>query len=119
MSACREGVWGVSGVAPGQPVHRGGQLEIEPRESSGVVRRELHRDPVPGVRPVRVVVHLLGGESGAGHEAEGLGEVGEPEFAPELAGGEQPAGEGREARVDLGVGEAGGRFMRTILAPSD
>ena len=57
----------------------------------GVVAEQVDHHRVPDVRPVRVVVGLLGQQRHPGHEAEGFGEVAEAQLTMELAVHDGPA----------------------------
>src|ERR1039458_4087553 len=86
----------------GEAIHFRREAEVQLRETAGVVGTEIHRDAVPRVRPVRMVLQLLGGERNARHEAEGFGEVGEGERAVELSLRARPAVKGGESGIGLG-----------------
>src|SRR5271169_1823919 len=87
---------------PCQAVHFRRETEVELGEAPGVVRREIHGDAVPRVRPVRMVVQLLGLERDARHEGEGLGEIAEGERAVKLLALVRPAWKSGEPLVSLG-----------------
>ena len=51
-------------LSPMDLLHLPGQIEIIFRQAAGAVRAQIHRDLVPGIGPVRVMVHLFGGDRG-------------------------------------------------------
>src|SRR5690606_19902325 len=79
--------------AAGQPIHPGGELEIELGETARVVGGEADIHPVVDVRPVGMVVQLLCRERGPCHEAECLAEILEGEATPDRPAilGQRPA----------------------------
>jgi hypothetical protein len=76
----------------GQGIDPLGQSQIEVGEAAAVVGGEVDHHPVPDVAPFGVVVQLFGGQGHLGHEPEGLGEIGEAQFAVEFAFLQGPGG---------------------------
>ena len=88
-------------------VEFGGEFEIPRGDAAGVMGGEVNGHAVVNVEPLGVVVHGLGYEGGAGHEAEGVDEVGELEFAVQFGVDESPAGAFGQGGLDFGLGEFG------------
>src|ERR1035437_6828072 len=99
----------------GEAIHFRREAKVQLRETAGVVGTEIHRDAVPRVRPVRMVLQLLGGERDARHEAEGFGKVGKGERAVELSLRARPAVKGGEPGIGLGSGKFLGACHGYIL----
>ena len=65
---------------PGELVHRFGELDIELRQSAGIVCREGYIDGFVDIGPFRVMVELFRNQSGARHKPERFVEVLEYKF---------------------------------------
>jgi hypothetical protein len=74
-------------------LHLPSKLEIIFRQAAGAVRAQIHGDFVPGVGPVRMVVHLFGGDGDPRHESEGGREILELEDAVQVPVHHPPAAE--------------------------
>src|SRR5580698_1487191 len=67
-------------ASTGELVHGLGELDVELGEAAGVMGRQRHFDIFVDVEPLGVMVELFRHQRGAGHEAEGLIEIGKDEF---------------------------------------
>ena len=66
--------------AKGMKVHEGRKLDVLVRDAASVMRRQHHIHLVVDVRPFGMMVHLVGLERDARHEAEGCVEIVELEL---------------------------------------
>ena len=66
-------------------LHLPGKLEIIFRQAAGAVRAQIHRDFVPGVGPVRMMIHFFSGDGDPRHESEGRREILELEHAVQVS----------------------------------
>src|ERR1043165_5052422 len=90
-----------SGLSSSDPLHRRGQLEVLGRDAARVMRGEVDSDGAPHVEPFGVMVHPLGDQRDARHEAERLDEIAELVLAVKLSVLQRTARDLRQSPGDL------------------
>src|ERR1700730_4216046 len=68
-----------------------GQVEIIFRQASGAMGAQIHGHFVPGIRPVRMMIHLLSRQRDPRHEAERVREILEFKHAVQVSVQHAPA----------------------------
>ena len=79
--------------SPVDLLHFPREIKIILRQAAGAVRAQIHRDLVPGVGPVRVMIHFFGGDRDPRHESERRREILELEHAMQVPIHHPPAAE--------------------------
>jgi hypothetical protein len=74
-------------------------------DAAGIVGGEIDTDPVVDVEPFRVMIHFLNAHSGDGHEADGVGEIGELKLAMEFGVFDGPTGQILQNGLEFSVAE--------------
>ena len=67
-------------VSAGELVHGFGELDVELGQAAGIVGRKRHLYIFVDVEPFGMMIELFRHQRGAGHEAEGLIEIGKDEL---------------------------------------
>src|SRR3984885_14232178 len=86
-------------------VQKLGQIGVLLRDALRVMSGQVDGHAVVDVKPFRMVFHLLDGDRGRCHEAEGMDEVGEFVFLVQLGVDDAPTREGVEGSLKLGAKE--------------
>src|SRR5580693_6782918 len=101
------------------PLHFARKGEVESADAAGVMRRQIHEDPIVDIEPLGVMVLLFCHEGTSRHEAKRLHEIAELVLPVQFTLSNCPAGQSLETGFHVLIaqlGDLGARAQRRLCA---